>query len=136
MPLSSTELRLLYEAFWYMNTFISHHCCSERFLPSRVFYVQSLCSVQFHVVSTSCLWWWLPHHLDRKAITRLPGNQRCHIGFQQETRRGASLSTAELDAGKPGALFQDVLLQTLSVPVTSAQTLVHFQNTWRAVALY
>lgn len=81
------------------------------------FSVCSRCGVQFHVVSTSCLCWWLPHNHNWKAITRLSGNWRCHIGFQQEIRRGACLFAADVDAGKPETAFQEknVLLQTLSL---------------------
>lgn len=65
------------------------------------------CGVSFHAVSTSCLWWWLPYKHNWKAITRLSGNWRCHIEFQQEIWRGASLFTAEVDAGKSETVFQE-----------------------------
>lgn len=70
--------------------------------------------VVFHAVFISCLWWWLPHNHDWKAITWLFGNWRCHIGFQEETRRGVSLYAAEVDAGKRQFSRKNVLLQTLS----------------------
>lgn len=64
-------------------------------------------SFEFHVVSASCLWQWLPHNRNWKAIKRLPGNWRWHIEFQQEIWRGASFFTAEVDSGKAETVFQE-----------------------------
>lgn len=87
---------------------------------------------RFHAVSTSCLWRCLPPNHDFRPITSLTGNPRCHIGFQQDIRRGASLLTAETAAGKAGTLFPGC--------ATPSPWLLHkywsnFQNTLNAVAL-
>lgn len=87
---------------------------------------------RFHAVSTSCLWRCLPPNHDFRPITSLTGNPRCHIGFQQDIRRGASLLTAETAAGKAGTLFPGC--------ATPSPWLLHkywsnFQNTSNAVAL-
>lgn len=51
-------------------------------------------SVVFRVASTSF------SVVAVKAQTHLPGNWRCHIGFQQEIRRGASLLLPRYMPGK------------------------------------
>ena len=65
--------------------------------PSMCFSFSCTFTLEFYFMW--CLCWWLPHNHDWKAIKRLFGNWRCHIGFQQETRRGVAVLTAEVDAG-------------------------------------
>lgn len=63
-------------------------------------------SCGLHLLS---VWWRSLHNRDFRPITRLSGNPRCHIGFQQDVWRGAALGgRCREAAGRQRRCFQDM----------------------------
>lgn len=96
------------------------------FLPWKrpcpcIIFIRTHCSVWFHVVSASCLCWWLPHRHKWKAVKApLWKLKLAHWISAGNLKRCLSLhcwgGCWEARDGFPGKKKKNVLLQTPSVP--------------------
>lgn len=86
--------------------------CHAFFLSMKA----SMCRVLLYTVALAFSFMWSSPPVcgggyliitNEKSWKPFSGNWRWHIEFQQEIRRGASLLTAEVDAGKPDTGFQE-----------------------------